>query len=166
MLTFKSLSYPRHNRKFSIIQEHSSRSYAFLFAVLGVILYIYLAKHKPLLIPGITGVFLVTLLSNLFGIMALKRNLIELKFQGDFFAIVTAYDAVFEKDVDYYPVEFSNLSAEGNSFLVNYKGQFFRFRPESWSAFNEIVHTFRQGGELPLPPEEPQFTNGYFSTIS
>ncbi|MCX6351695.1 MAG: hypothetical protein NTX03_07525 [Bacteroidetes bacterium] len=140
MTTFRSLKYPRHNYPFKVLQEYSATPSIILICFLMAYLYVLLARHLPILFPGIMGVFVVTILSSTFGLINAKRAYVEAGIEGRFFYLANANDLIFRREVEYYPASFANVMREGNRILINYKGNFVKLEMAEWQSLNEFLY--------------------------
>ena len=140
MHVFRSLKYPPKRNTFSTIQENAYRPYVILLCFYSAMLYVLLARHQSLLLPGIIGLFSVTLIANVFSLINMRKKIVEIGIDGEHFYLVNLCDIAFRTKVEFYPKRFAGLHRDAGSIYFNYKGEFVRLQNEDWDEVEEIVN--------------------------
>ena len=141
----RRINYPSSNRRWAMLQDYSMQPYTVLLCLYAAILYVIIARHAPILWPGIGGAFAVTLLANLLGLLNSRRHYLEAGLTPGYFYIGTGYDLIFKKEIPYYPFEFSNAQFQGADIYINYKGENIKLKREDWPEWELLEYYFRHG---------------------
>jgi hypothetical protein len=142
IIKYRSALYPGTAKPFSILSEYAYKSYIFFLSFWIAIMYVLLARHLQILWFGIGGLFATVIMSNIAGAINAKANFVEIGFNGGFFYIASVYDIAFQSEIEYYPLAFANISNEGGSLYVNYKGRMIRLKKEEWTNWQELYFAF------------------------
>ena len=162
MTIFKIKNYPLGFKKFRLIQEASLSYLGWMFLMVAMYVMVTIARHQTETITLLVMVFLSVLISTTLGILKMKRTVIEIVFERDFFHIITEYNLGFGGEVEYFPVALSSnmkVFKKELFFQFSYKDQFYTIKTLDWADHQYIIWLFEQGGE---PTLEEQNTNSTY----
>jgi hypothetical protein len=162
MTVFKIKNYPLGFKKFRLIQEASMGYLGWMLLIVAMYLMVTIAKHQIETLTLLVMVFLAVLISTTLGILKMKRTVVEIVFERDFFHIITEYHLGFGGDVEYFPVALSSnmkIFKKELFFQFSYKDQFYSIKTIDWLDYQYIIWLFEQGGE---PVVEDTNTNSTY----
>jgi hypothetical protein len=136
---------PNVNR-FQLLQDYMIRPYLLLTSILGIVLLLLLAQHKPVLWPGVIGTFTIIFLGNLLGKLFAKAHFLEIGFSEEYFYMRSAYDIAYKTDLKLYPLAYSNATKQGQNILLNYIEQNVKVNRFEWKEWDELWYNFNSYG--------------------
>lgn len=138
MIIFRHINFQESKNKFSLLQEYMVRPILILFLLYSGMLLFLLAERSPILIPGIMGLFVVTIFGNIFGTSLAKGHFLEIGFSDNFFYLRSAFDIARNKNLKFYPLVYASAQRQGNIIHLNYIDQTIKLKAEDWEKWDEI----------------------------
>jgi hypothetical protein len=146
MLRFQHKNFPGQGSRKFLLQEYMLRPTLILFIVFAGILLLLLSRHEPVMIPGLSGLFIVLIIGNVLGDSFARSDFLEIGFENHFFYMRSAYDIVNKKNLKFYPLVYANpvISADGMS--LNYIDHTIKLHKADWEKFDELWAAFNGYG--------------------
>lgn len=138
MQSFKSKFYPHTRKPLLLIQSYALQSYGPL-AVMVMLASLYRLYQRQELLWFTLLSFAATFpISNMLAIIKMKRDLSEIFFVNDYFAILTPYDLAFKREAKAFPIALSNPVREKDYISVNYFDRVIILRAKDWESLDLI----------------------------
>lgn len=142
MVKIKSGKYPENKQAFLIFQEYAWRYYMGFFMALMLILLYQLARQADILTPGVTGVFGVVFLSNVFAVIEMRKDLAEIGFHEGHFYLKNVYQANFNQNPDFFPLPYANAQIKGGQLSITYFDSIYTLDPNEWDNWDDLLYYF------------------------
>lgn len=114
----------------------------FLFLIFAGMLLVLMARHEPVIVPGVAGIFIVLVVGNILGDSYARSAYLEIGFENHFFYMRSAYEIVNNKNLKYYPVAYANPVMSADGLTINYIDHSIKLKKADWERFEEMWAAF------------------------
>lgn len=144
METYYSLNHPGESASMVVWQEYAREAYLALFFILAALIYQRLVVDGGVLLVGITGIFVIVGLSNVYGWVKMRKTFVEAGFTGDKFYLKNVYDVIQNKRPLMFPLMYANPKKEGDRLWVHYYGRVIPLNLQEWEDPKELLRHFNR----------------------
>lgn len=138
MNSFRSRYYPGKKKKWLIFQEMAMLHFGRLGMLVMLLTLLRVFRHQDILTFSVSGFALALALSNLLAVVSLRRQVAEVFFLQDHFAVLTAWEVLFSRETRTFPLELANLAREEKQASFHYFDRIIVLKSQDWEAFELI----------------------------
>jgi hypothetical protein len=138
MNSFKSRFYPGKRKKWLIFQEQAMIQFGRLSMVVMLLTLLRVFKHQDIFLFALVGFALALVAGNLMAVVSMRRQIAEVFFLQEHFAVLSVWEVLFSKETKTFPLELSNFSREENAASFHYFDRIIVLKAGDWEAFDLI----------------------------
>lgn len=112
--------------------------YSWLSFVVILFTLIRMVQHKDILVFGIGGMAIALILANLLAVVSLRRQVAEIFFLQEHFALITVWDVLFTQETKTFPLHLANPSREADQVSFHYFDRVVVLKSADWDTFELI----------------------------
>jgi len=138
MHSFKSKYYPGKKMRWRIFQEQAMRHYAILAFVVMLFTLVRMVQNKEILVFTLVALALALFVANLMAVVSLRRQVAEIFFTQEHFAVLSVYDVLFKHEIKSFPLQYANPVRENNAISFHYFDRVLTLKSNDWDTFDLI----------------------------
>lgn len=138
MNSFKSKHYPNRKSKWLIFQEKAMIHFGRLSMIVMLLTLLRVFRNQEILLFAVIGFSISLALANLMAIVSMRRQVAEIFFLQEHFAMLSVWDVLFTRESKTFPLELTNFSREENQASFHYFDRVVVLKPQDWDAFDLI----------------------------